>query len=202
MSLSAVVNARSVYHEEDALIRRVSAGDQDAFDILYSCYAPRLRLYLNRRCHDPALVDDVLNDVMLVLWQQAGRCPSDVPLAAWLYGIARHKVNKALARAASSDIPVDAPGQTSASPGPEDWMLDDEQHRTLARALNVLSPHDRRAVELLLYRGYSYQQIAEHMMMSVNTIKSRLRRAKHRLAVRVTEMEVLASRVGVSPEIV
>ncbi|WP_179136733.1 RNA polymerase sigma factor [Candidatus Entotheonella palauensis] len=175
--------------EERCLLRRIAAQDRQAFEVLYNRYAPRLRIYLTRLLKRHELVDETLNDVMLVLWQKADRRPPAVPLIAWLYGIARHKAYKAFTQATSADVLSDAPEPMSSGLGPEHTLLDDEQGRTLERALDTLPPHERTAIELLLHQGQTYQEIAEHMETSVNTVKTLMRCGRQRLAARVTRLE-------------
>ena len=86
---------------ERALLDRVALQDQHAFAMLYARYAAPVRRYLLRCLSQADLVDDVLQEVMLVLWQRPSACPPAVSLTAWLCGIARHKARKAMTRAAT-----------------------------------------------------------------------------------------------------
>ncbi len=175
--------------EDRQLLRRVAARDGQAFEILYSYYAPRVRAYLTRRLTHHDLVDEALNDVMLVLWQQAERCPPAVPLIAWLYGIARHKAQKAMAKHRLAAERPKVPEIMTSNFGPEHTFLHDEQGHLLARAMEPLPPHERTAIQMVLHQGKSYQEIAEQMRTSVNTVKSWIRRGRHRLATRVAGLE-------------
>src|SRR5262249_11227302 len=55
------------------LIRRVVAKDRRAFELLYQRYAERLQHYLARLISKPDVTEEVLDDVMLVVWQNASR---------------------------------------------------------------------------------------------------------------------------------
>jgi len=57
--------------DEIALVGRVAGADQDAFELLYRCFYPRLRRFLERMMRRPQLVEEVLNDTMLVVWRKA-----------------------------------------------------------------------------------------------------------------------------------
>jgi hypothetical protein len=60
-------------HEDDiALLRAVARGDRRAFEALYYRHAPRLGRYVMRLLGRRDLVDEVIDDVMLVVWQNAG----------------------------------------------------------------------------------------------------------------------------------
>lgn len=65
---------------ERALLARVALQDQRAFAMLFTHYAPPVRRYLRRCLSHADLVDDVLQEVMLVLWQRPSACPPTVSL--------------------------------------------------------------------------------------------------------------------------
>jgi RNA polymerase sigma-70 factor (ECF subfamily) len=171
--------------DDAALLQRVVAQDLQAFDILYARYVPRLRRYLAHLLNDPALVEEVCHDVMLVVWQQAVRFPAMVPLFAWLCGIARHKARKAWAR---TSPPAKAHAMPEARPpeAPETLLLHEESDRLLLRALDALPCHERTAMLLLMQHGCSYQDIATQMHTPVSTVRTRVWRACHRLRTLVT----------------
>jgi RNA polymerase sigma-70 factor (ECF subfamily) len=54
--------------EDDILIGRIAVRDPEAFTTLYQRYAPRLAGFLYPRLAQPALVDDVLHETLLVVW--------------------------------------------------------------------------------------------------------------------------------------
>lgn len=163
-----------------ALLQRVAAQDRQAFDIIYVRYVPRLRRYLRRSLNDPARVEDVCQDVMLVVWQQAWRFPATVPLFAWLCGIARHKARTAWTRMASR-APAPAGPVDSQVDDPESHLLWQEAEQVLEHALDTFPFYERTALRLLMQQGYSYQEIAAVMDTPVSTVRTRLWRACHRL---------------------
>ena len=77
------------------LLRQVAAGDTTAFEQLYYHYAPRLAAFLRRHFGATALVDDVVNEVLFVVWQRAAVFPATACISAWLCGIACNKARRA-----------------------------------------------------------------------------------------------------------
>lgn len=70
----AVNDSVSISEEEDRiLIRHIAAKDREAFKTFYYRYAPRLGGYLSKLLKSRELVEEVINDVMLVVWQNAAR---------------------------------------------------------------------------------------------------------------------------------
>jgi hypothetical protein len=85
-SSSSSVDPVSILEEDDlALIRRITAKDRQAFEALYYRHAPRLGRYLMRLLRKRELVEEVINDAMLVVWQNAA-CfePATARLSSWL----------------------------------------------------------------------------------------------------------------------
>jgi RNA polymerase sigma factor (sigma-70 family) len=163
---SEATPAGTPWSEEHAqlLLRQVAAGDTTAFEQLYHHYAPRLAAFLRRHLGAAALVDDVVNEVMVVLWQRAAVFQPTVCVSAWLFGIARNKAKKARLQR------------------PEQLFWQWEQHRLVASALEHLPPEQRAIVELTYYHRCSAREIAQRLEETEPTVRSRLRLARQRLA--------------------
>ena len=73
--------------DDPELIRRVAAKDRRAFETLYQRYVHRLHRYLSRLIPSPGLTEEVLDDVMLVVWQNAARYNQTSRVSTWIFGI-------------------------------------------------------------------------------------------------------------------
>lgn len=177
----AKIKSASVHDEDMELIRRVVNQDQMAFATLYARYTPRVRRYLSCRLRSAELIDEVLQDVMLVLWQQATRIPSPVPLVAWLCGIARNQALKALARQASVDLTSQESPELIDPHEPESVLLHQEDQQLFIQMLDNLPYAERIALNLHLLQGQSYQKIALATGDPESTIRTRVSRACQRL---------------------
>ena len=69
------------------LLAAVAAGDRRAFADLYQRHAPWLVLRLGRRCADPGLVDEAVQDTFVAVWQAAKKWDGRGEVAAWIWGI-------------------------------------------------------------------------------------------------------------------
>ena len=169
--------------EDSELIRRVASRDRRAFETLYQRYVSRLQRYLARLIESPELTEEVLDDVMLVIWQSAARYNGASRVSTWIFGIAHHKALKARARlrGRAAAMPL-ADDVVAGGEGPEDVTIRGELDRLLTRGLATLSPEQRAVVELTFYHGSSYQEIAEITRVPVNTVKTRMFYARRRLA--------------------
>jgi RNA polymerase sigma-70 factor, ECF subfamily len=166
--------------DDHDLLRQVATGDGQAFETLYTRYMPRVQSYLRKRLSDPEIVDEVLNDVMIVIWHKATACPDNVPLLAWLYGIARNTARSSTHRFKHQEAEPEK--VVTVEEDPEFHLLQQDQQQRLARAISALPRHERQPIEFLVYHGCSYKDIAARLDLPVNTIKTRVIRARTRLA--------------------
>ena len=196
-----MVQPSTIPEEDDReLIRRVADKDRRAFETLYQRYGPRLQRYLSRLIQRPDVAEEALDDVMLVVWQNAARFNDRSRVSTWILGIAHHKALKARARLAGrlSETPV-SDQQVADGEGPEDATMRGELDRLLAKWLEALSPEQRVVVELTFYQGRSYHEIAEITRCPVNTVKTRMFHARKRLAPLLTALGI--GRRPASPEV-
>ena len=183
--------------DDFTLIRLVATRDRQAFELLYHRYARRLYRYLAKFLRQPESVEEVLDDVMFVVWQNAERFDYTSRLSTWIFGIAYHKALKALARAPeeSHGTLPDVPGDSNRD-DPAEVMTRRELGHTIARALRALSPQQRAVVELTFYQEYSYGEIAAITKCPVNTVKTRMFHARRRLAPLLAKMGLCCTAAG------
>ena len=162
---------------EAILVGRIATGDQQAFAEFYVLYRRRLARFLGRFLASRDTVDELINDVMFVVWQEAAGFESRSRVSTWVFGIAWHKALRALERQRRHD----------ARTGPEPEQMpaaertDFEERDWLRRGLDRLSPEHRMVVELAFYVGCSYEEIATIANCPVNTVKTRMFHARQRL---------------------
>jgi RNA polymerase sigma-70 factor (ECF subfamily) len=184
--------AAALERQEDvALLRAVARRDRAAFEALYYRYAPRLGRYAMRLLKRREAVDEVIDDVMLVVWQDAARFDPEVSRpSTWLFGITHHKVLKyarslsrhALARNPDGDgLGEDGEREVSAR-DPEQAAIGHQLGAALSDALSLLSADHRAVIELAFGENCSYREIAAATGSPVNTVKTRMFHARKRLA--------------------
>ncbi|HVT58852.1 MAG TPA: sigma-70 family RNA polymerase sigma factor [Thermoanaerobaculia bacterium] len=180
--------------DELQLLRMVAAKDRKAFEALYALYYRRLFAYLFKLTRRAELIEEVLNDVMLVVWTRAASFDGRSRASTWIFGIAYHKAMKALgqrrAGAGATELNRSGGGDSRVldekyepidAEEPESLLARRELASTLGRALGALSPEQRSVVELTYYYGLSYQEIADIVDCPVNTVKTRMFHARRRL---------------------
>ena len=164
--------------KELALLDRIRRGDRGAFSELYRLYHPRLYGYLRRLLPNPATAEEVLDDVMLVVWKDARKFRGDAAVSTWVIGIAYRKALTAMRAERRYQAPLDRSADVSAVAG-----VSSHHDELIRAALMQLSPDHRQVVELTYFSGFSYQEIATIVNCPVNTVKTRMFHARRRLKV-------------------
>src|SRR6476646_11167756 len=130
--------ARASACDEGELIARVSRQDLQAFERLYRMYQPRLTRFLTTLLKRPQLIEEVLDDTMMVVWQSADRFRGSSKPSTWIFAIAYRKAHKAKARWPD---PVEEPEydtRVSSDPGPDEDLHNQRLHESLMKAMDQL----------------------------------------------------------------
>jgi RNA polymerase sigma-70 factor (ECF subfamily) len=166
--------------DESGLLLRIRGGDKLAFQMLYRAYFSRLARFLDRMTRNVPLVEEIINDTMLVVWQKADTFDGSCKLSTWIFAIAYRQALKALR---GLDVPLEPQEDQAAEAGaqPEHALAARQLQRGVSRALDQLPMEQRMVVSLTYYHGMAYQEIAETMECPVNTVKTRMFHARQKL---------------------
>lgn len=181
MPLKGVIEGREGRGADAELIARIRARDVRAFEQLYRKYFGRLSRFLLNLIHRPQLVEEVLNDTMMVVWNKPDSFAGSSKLSTWIFGIAYRKAMKALRR---WDQPVedqDLDLRVSEEPGPDQQAGLEQIQARLATAMKDLSADHRSVVDLTYFQGFAYAEIADIVGCPVDTVKTRMFHARRHL---------------------
>jgi RNA polymerase sigma-70 factor (ECF subfamily) len=167
--------------DERELLARVSARDLQAFEKLYRLYQPRLSRFLIAIVQRAQLVEEVLDDTMMVVWQTAGNFRGSSKPSTWVFSIAYRKALKAKAKWPDPVEEREQDCRVSDEAGPDDQLHHQKLHDTLIEAMRRLSPEHRAVVDLTYFHGMGYREIAEIVGCPVDTVKTRMFHARRRL---------------------
>jgi RNA polymerase sigma-70 factor (ECF subfamily) len=168
------------------LMAGILVKDIEAFEELYRVYCPRLTRFLSKLVGRPPIVEEVMNDTLMVVWNKADSFNGASKLSTWIFGIAYRKAMKALRK---QDEPVEDPWaeqRISLDPTPEDALGRRRVQGLLQGAINELSDDHRAVIELTYFHEMGYREIAEIMGCPVDTIKTRMFHARRHLKRRLS----------------
>jgi RNA polymerase sigma-70 factor (ECF subfamily) len=167
--------------DERELLERVKAHDVDAFERLYRIYQPRLARFLINLVKRPQLVEEVLDDTMMVVWQTAASFRGTSKLSTWVFAIAYRKALKARARWPDPVEDKELDARVSNDPAPDAELEQNRIRDALMKAMSALSVDHRAVVDLTYFHGLGYREIAEILSCPVDTVKTRMFHARRRL---------------------
>jgi len=159
-----------------ALLAAVAEQDREALGVLYHRHAAWLILRLGRRCADPTVVDETVQDTFVAVWRGADRYAGDGEVAAWVWGIAVRRLVDQLRRRPAPTLPLVEPHESVASA--EDQVLLGVEYGDLAGALNRLSPQLRAVVQATVLDGLTTREAGHLLGIPAGTVKTRMMRAR------------------------
>jgi RNA polymerase sigma-70 factor (ECF subfamily) len=167
------------------LIRRMAAGDQQAFSQFYDRHAPLAYRLVARIVRDPEDAADVLQEVFWSAWKAAGSYDADRGTPeAWIITRARSRALDRLRsvrrKNATFVAPVDEVSVAAPS-GPQHDPGQAADRVTVKTALERLAADEREVLELAYYAGLTQTEIAKQLRAPLGTVKTRMRRALERL---------------------
>ncbi len=164
------------------LLHAIAAGDARALDMLYARHGPYLLGYLLTCLNDRAAAEEVLQDVMLAVWQHAAGFRGESKVRTWMLTIARNRAINRQRRHAPALVSLDD-GFDSPSPdtGPMERVERATRQQALQEALRRLPAEQREILDLVFYQQLSGPEVADVLQITLGTVKSRLHRAKEAL---------------------
>lgn len=171
--------------DEVALMAGVAAERMPSFEALYRLYHPRLSRFLMRMLRQHALVEEVLDDTMLVVWRRAHAFLPTAKVSTWIFGIAYRQALKALRDGGTAaEMQSFDPDAHDAEDHGADPLLAVEQawqRREIDELLARLSAEHRAVIEMTYLLGFGCRDIAEVMGCPVDTVKTRMFHARKKL---------------------
>jgi RNA polymerase sigma-70 factor, ECF subfamily len=141
---------------------------------------PNLRAFAFSLCSQHERADDLVQETLLKAWSHLDSFQEGTNLRAWLFTILHNSFFSDMRKRRREVEDADGKKAESLSVAPSQQGHVDMQD--LRKALALLSPHQREAIVLVGAAGMSYEEAAEIAKCAVGTVKSRVNRARTRLA--------------------
>jgi RNA polymerase sigma-70 factor (ECF subfamily) len=162
--------------DERALLQRVAKKDREAITELYRIYHARLFKFVYRLTNSYTAADELVNDVMLVVWSNAANFRGESRVSTWIFGIAYRQAMRRMSRRKIRLWPRKDPDELESVGNPdletEDWIR---------RGLDLLPAAQQLTMILVFYLGLSYTETARLTDCPVNTVKTRMFHARRKL---------------------
>jgi RNA polymerase sigma-70 factor (ECF subfamily) len=168
---------------DEALIERIAAGDKLAMQVLFARHQVRVYRFVLRLVRDQSVAEELVGEVFLDVWRQAGRFEARSTASTWLLAIARYKALSALRRRTDQELDDDK-AATIEDPGdsPEVSVLKKNKGEVLRQCLTALTPEHREIIDLVYYHEKSVEEVAQIVGIGENTVKTRMFYARKRLS--------------------
>lgn len=168
---------------DEVLIGRIAAGDRLAMQVLFARHHVRVYRFVLRLVSDPTLAEDLISEVFLDVWRQAGRFEARSAVSTWLLAIARFKALSALRKKPDAELSEEmAEAIEDTADTPEAALQKKDKGAALRECLKALSPEHREVVDLVYYHEKSVEEVAEIVGIPENTVKTRMFYARKRLS--------------------
>src|SRR5213594_3815779 len=178
--------------QEALFVSRLKANEDAAYDELVRMYSSPIYHVAYRMTGDAAEASDAVQDIFLKVFRNIGGFKGEAALKTWIFKIAFSEILNRLRwwkrRHRFSTVSLDdqpngngtGPGHSlaSSSPTPEQVLQSKEQETAIQQALGRLSREHRSIIVLRDIEGFSYNEIADVLGISIGTVKSRIARAR------------------------
>jgi RNA polymerase sigma-70 factor (ECF subfamily) len=168
---------------DEVLIGRIASGDRLAMQVLFARHHVRVYRFVLRLVREESLAEDLISDVFLDVWRQAGRFEGRSAVSTWLLAIARFKALSALRRRPDEELDEEkAAAIEDPSDNPEVVLEKKDKSAIIRKCLAGLSAEHREIIDLVYYHEKSVEEVAEVIGIPENTVKTRMFYARKRLA--------------------
>lgn len=168
---------------DEILIARIAQGDRLAMQVLYGRHHVRVYRFGLRLVRNEQTAEDLISEVFLDVWRQAGKFEGRSAVSTWLLAITRFKALSALRRRKDFELDDEAANAIEdSSDNPETAAQKKDTSAALRECLAGLSADHREIVDLVYYHEKSVEEVAEIVGIPENTVKTRLFYARKKLA--------------------
>ncbi|GAB3708748.1 RNA polymerase sigma factor [Mariniluteicoccus flavus] len=165
--------------DEAELLERAREGDQQAFAALVTPYRNRTWAVCLRMTDNHTDAEDALQEAMTAAWRNLDKFRGDARFGTWLYRIAVNSANALTRKRRERPTDIEEWQALANEVDPYDQLIDNQR---LKDAIAGLPEHYREALVLREVAQLSYEEVAAHLRIPVQTVKSRLNRARKQAA--------------------
>jgi RNA polymerase sigma-70 factor (family 1) len=170
--------------QDAELVIKLQQDEVNAFDTLYWKYHQAVYRNIFKFVKEPDVTEDILQEVFTRLWEKRKDINASQSVAGWLFVISfnlsvdyvRKKMRELNIHKEIYNLGGEEDGLS-----PDNKSVYEEQYQLLEEAIAQLSPKKRKIVTLCKLEGKTYDEVAEELKISRNTVKEHLSVAMARL---------------------
>jgi RNA polymerase sigma-70 factor (ECF subfamily) len=168
---------------DEVLIARIAGGDRVAMHALFSRHHVRVYRFVLRLVRNEATAEDLISEVFLDVWRQAGKFEGRSAVSTWMLSIARFKALSVLRRKHEEELDDEmAERIEDHSDDPEVALAKRDKGAALRACLSELSVEHREVIDLVYYHEKSVQEVAGITGIPEATVKTRMFYARKKLS--------------------
>jgi len=168
---------------DEALIARIAGGDRLAMQVLFARHHVRVYRFVLRLVRNQATAEDLISEVFLDIWRQAGKFEGRSAVTTWMLSIARFKALSALRRRQEDELDDEmAERIEDQADDPETALAKKDKGTVLRQCLTGLSAEHREVIDLVYYHEKSVEEVAEIVGIPEATVKTRMFYARKKLS--------------------
>lgn len=169
-------------YPDQQLINYLRKGEICAFDELYRRYAGKVLMFSSTYFWNEFEAEDIVQEVFIQIWERRKELRSDCSFQSFLFTCVKNRVlNRIRKRKVSIQYQAqDLDLLVDESTGEFESIFEEKQ-KTVAQLLGTLSPTQKQIFSMSKLEGYSHQEIAKMLNISIRTVEHHIYLAKKQL---------------------
>ncbi|HEX5025869.1 MAG TPA: RNA polymerase sigma-70 factor [Agriterribacter sp.] len=163
-----------VPYEEEELLALVASGDQNAFAELVDRHWKQVYGHANAYTKDPSLAQEITQDIFLQVWNKKDKLSEINNFKCYLFILGRNLVISAMRKKLVETASKDFIESEDLSLVPDQQLRYKETNSAIVFAIEKLPPTRKIVFKMSRYEGLTYEEIAERLNISKNTVKEHI----------------------------
>ncbi len=173
--------------QDNYLWENIKKGSKTDLKLLHDRYFNQLCLYAFKSAKSSEVIEELVSDCFIKLWENRKTIEIKTSVKHYIFLMLRNSIIDYQRKKKFVTVQI----EEISDPASEDFFDDQEEYAVLYSAFEKLPEQRRRILELAVFESLSYNQIAEKLHISRNTVKTQISRAYHFLRGKVSSEQFL-----------
>jgi RNA polymerase sigma-70 factor, ECF subfamily len=176
--------------ELEHLMKKAQSGDASAYAELFRTITPIIKNYLFKKISDQSYVEDILQEILISIHKASNTYDTERPFLKWMFAIVYFRVNDYLRKYYKNPLKGSVDISTVSEFGIiEDVTFEDNMSEYIDVLMKDLPEKQKAVVTMMKLEGYSAEETAEKLEMSVSAVKVSAHRAYKSMAVKAKQIK-------------